>query len=547
MGYYFQKRYGKKKSSPNTEIISQEKFFPVIENKPIVVVIASYNDELWCEQNIKSVFDQNYLNFRVIFVDDKSTDQTFEKVKNFVEKNNLQNHITLIKNKKRLGAAANYYNAIHTCEDNEIVVCLEGDDWLSHEEVLSKINSTYANPDTWMAYSDFLNYPSYRSGISEPVNKDVILKKGYRSHKWVCSQLKTFYAGLFKKIKLQDFFYEGKFLAFRWDWPAMFAMMEMAHEHIKYIPDVLLIHNCNNCLNCDKTNIVEQIRIGNYVRSLTPYEALKYPPYQKKEMENASVDIVIFSLDRCMQLHACLESIQKYVSGVNNIYVIYVSSNEKYDQGYKNLKQIFSSVFFIRQPLPLEETFKSTLLKYLFDENENHSKYVVFGVDSSLLKDHVDINLVVKMMESTKAYAFFLSLGNIEQQKKLPPIFKMANETYVWQLYHGEGVWNWPHNLDMTVYRKKDIKNLLFEIEYSNPNDLRKYWGLKETPNVNDMAICFKNSKVLHLSGYQNQIFLSPSEFHEKYLEGYKINIEALNQINNDFYHIDHEVEFIKR
>jgi len=547
LGFYFHKRFGGKILSPKIETTSQEKFFPVIENKPIVVVIAAYNVEPWCEQNLKSVFDQNYLNFRVIYVDDHSTDSSFKKVQDFVEKNHLQSHITLIRNEKHLGPAANYYKAIHLCEDHEIVVCLEGDDWLSHEEVLAKINSTYADPGIWLTYSDYLDYPSYRSGISGVFNEEEIARKGYRGHKWVCAQLKTFYAGLFKKVKLKDFFYQGDFLNFRWDWPVTFAMLEMAHEHIKFIPEVLLIHNRNNPLNNDKLDIAEHIRIGNYSRALPTYQPLAHTPYHPKEMDRPAADLVIFSLDRCMQLHACLESIQKYVRGMNNIYVIYVSTNEKYDEGYDKLKQMFPSIFFIRQPAPVDETFKSTFLQFLFDENENHSQYVVFGVDSSILKDYVDMHLVVDMMETTNAYAFFLCLGNIELQKRLPPIYSLANNTYTWQFHHGEGVWNWPHNLDMTVYRKKDIKELLYQLEYNNPNDLRKYWGLKETPSVRDMALCFKNSKVLHMSGYQNQIFITPMEFQEKYLEGYKINIAPLHQMQNDFYHVDHEVDFVKR
>src|SRR5437868_2077214 len=41
--------------------------------KPIVVIIPSYNNVQWCVKNIESVLTQNYSNYRVIYIDDCST------------------------------------------------------------------------------------------------------------------------------------------------------------------------------------------------------------------------------------------------------------------------------------------------------------------------------------------------------------------------------------------------------------------------------------------------------------------------------------------
>ena len=51
-------------------------------DQPLVsVIIAVYNGEKYIEQAIRSILDQNYLNLEVIVVDDGSTDQTAEVVK----------------------------------------------------------------------------------------------------------------------------------------------------------------------------------------------------------------------------------------------------------------------------------------------------------------------------------------------------------------------------------------------------------------------------------------------------------------------------------
>ena len=61
--------------------------------------------------------------------------------------------------------------------------------------------------------------------------------------------LRTFYAGLFKKIKLGDFLFQGQFFQAACDTAFMFPMLEMAGNKAVHIQDILYVYNQANPKN----------------------------------------------------------------------------------------------------------------------------------------------------------------------------------------------------------------------------------------------------------------------------------------------------------
>ena len=55
------------------------------EASKFVILILSYNNQKWVEQNLESALSQDYENFRVIYVNDASSDQTLEIANKFIE------------------------------------------------------------------------------------------------------------------------------------------------------------------------------------------------------------------------------------------------------------------------------------------------------------------------------------------------------------------------------------------------------------------------------------------------------------------------------
>lgn len=246
----------------------------VTEHKPIVILIPSYNNAEYCKRNLESVFKQTYDNFRVIYIDDCSSDDTYERVKELIASHDCGKRFTLIHNETRLKGLENAYRAIHSCGDREIVAILDGDDELAHEKVLEKINAAYADPNVWMTYGQYITYPQYERGICCKVSKKTIKNHSFRKEKWSISHLRTFYAGLFKKINEGDLKQNGQFFEMTWDLAITFPLIEMASAHHQFIPDILYVYNYRNPISDHRVDHERQLDLENYIRALPPYPQL---------------------------------------------------------------------------------------------------------------------------------------------------------------------------------------------------------------------------------------------------------------------------------
>lgn len=243
--------------------------------KKLVVIIPSYNNQEWYATNLSSVLDQNYRDLRVIYIDDCSSDKTSELVQRFIADRAAGELIHLIRNPVRIGALNNLYSAIHTCEDDEIIVLLDGDDWLAHHRVLKKIDDTYADPSCWMTYGQYLSWPDNTIGCSRETAVDVIKRNTFRDNAWCYSHLRSFYAWLFKLIRKQDLMGpSGAFYQMAWDQAIMFPMLEMSGYRARFINEVLYIYNASNPISDCKTDRELQRSLEAAIRMQKRYDPL---------------------------------------------------------------------------------------------------------------------------------------------------------------------------------------------------------------------------------------------------------------------------------
>ncbi|PKN03396.1 hypothetical protein CVU75_02405, partial [Candidatus Dependentiae bacterium HGW-Dependentiae-1] len=369
-------------ASADQAVVAQDAMLP---EKPIVVIIPSYNNSQWYQKNIDSIVTQKYGNFHVIYLDDCSPDGTGQLVENYIKERHLENKVTLIRNTVRRGALANIYSAVHMCDDMTIIITIDGDDWVKHENVLARVNQEYTHNGAWMTYG---HYECFPGGTSEPQKemKPVIVNYNmFREWDWITSHLRTFYAWLFKKIKLEDFLFEGNFFDVTWDMAFMFPMLEMSGEQAKPIPDILYVYNCANPINDFKIKLIRQIHCDKLIRSMSKYSRLKNVPAEVGAPIKNSALGIIFSEGCPEKLEACLSSLKTKLHGKNleGLVAVYRAHDSGQEKQYRELRAQFSSVSFLHTTA---QTLKPLLCELL---KKVQTDYVFFAHDGLVLVDSV--------------------------------------------------------------------------------------------------------------------------------------------------------------
>ena len=225
-------------------VLGRQNFF-VLVPKPklhITVVSTALNAEKWVARCIESVQRQTFQDWSHVFIDAKSDDGTLVAAQ--VQAARGDRRTVLRQNTRRKAALHNAVETWNALPDDEIVVWLDGDDWLAHDRALEVLAETYTDPDVWLTYGQFM-MPDGTIGFASRYPEDANVRK----LDWRATHLKTFRAGLVKKIKpidLQRPDAQGRLMG--WcdlaiDHAVMYPLLEMAGERYAAIDRVLCVYN----------------------------------------------------------------------------------------------------------------------------------------------------------------------------------------------------------------------------------------------------------------------------------------------------------------
>ncbi|MFI5333339.1 MAG: hypothetical protein ACHQVS_04545 [Candidatus Babeliales bacterium] len=270
------------------------------------------------------------------------------------------------------------------------------------------------------------------------------------------------------------------------------------------------------------------------------------------------VDVVIFSYDRPLQLELLLTSMERFVVGTGEISVVYRASAPAYKKAYKQLQKAYPSIHFVVQGTQPKQDFKPLTEQCAFT---TPSEYIVFAVDDNVVKEPVDVSACIDLLEKYHAYGFYLRMGahltdcyTMSCKQPLPPLQECEAGVYSWCFIQGFADWGYPNNVDMTLYRKRDIKQVIMDLTYSNPNTLELQWA-RNPASRTKLGLCFARTKMVNLPlnkvqdswNNRNENLLQPEEQLAKFNKGLAIAIEPLCGIINKSAHMAYVPTFVKR
>ena len=122
--------------------------------------MPSYNTAQYIEKTIKSVLDQTYTNWELLIVDDCSTDNTDEVVKNYL----TDKRINYLKNEQNSGAAVSRNRALREAKGQWIAFLDSDDLWMP--EKLEKQICFMKEKGYFFSYTDYeeINAEGNRTG-----------------------------------------------------------------------------------------------------------------------------------------------------------------------------------------------------------------------------------------------------------------------------------------------------------------------------------------------------------------------------------------------
>ncbi|HEY5464526.1 MAG TPA: glycosyltransferase family A protein [Hanamia sp.] len=145
-----------------------------MEAKPLVsILLLSMNHEQYIEQCIQSIMNQTYKNIEIIYLDNASSDNTYQLGKKLLEQSNFPGKIFLNKESKSISENLNFLLDNST---GQYISPLSTDDWFAPENIEKKVAFYSDNPNAGALFSNGWFY--YEQEKKTVLNDSSTFKRG---------------------------------------------------------------------------------------------------------------------------------------------------------------------------------------------------------------------------------------------------------------------------------------------------------------------------------------------------------------------------------
>uniref|UniRef100_A0A7S4JPY1 Glycosyltransferase 2-like domain-containing protein n=1 Tax=Guillardia theta TaxID=55529 RepID=A0A7S4JPY1_GUITH len=230
-----------------------------------VIIITGYNFQDEIEKALSSVCSQNFPFLRLIYFDDGSTDRTLNVTRTYLRKHPACGFkATILISPQRRGQSFARQAAVRHVLDHEVVVFVDGDDWLMDNSSILYLNEVFHTPELWprsartnqllpplMTYGNVVQFRygklMSRTMTTEVFPEKVKLASSYRSHKWISHHPRVALGWLAKSVPdtaVMD--WSCRWLTRCSDMAQSFFMLEHADGRMVRANRTLYVYNFDN-------------------------------------------------------------------------------------------------------------------------------------------------------------------------------------------------------------------------------------------------------------------------------------------------------------
>jgi len=203
-----------------------------------LVLSPAYNCANKIDKTIRSVAMQTHDNWEMVIVDDMSTDETLEAIKQLSVFYQVDHKVSVISREEKYGEVRNTLDVCAQLDDDTVVIRLDAGDWITDMGCFEILDMMY------QAHNPAVLWTNQRWGFSAqsicgPIDKNLSVYK----QPWKSSHLKTFRAKELKGLNERNFRDDdGEWITIACDQAIFLPMMERArlsNRHLIYLPWIM--------------------------------------------------------------------------------------------------------------------------------------------------------------------------------------------------------------------------------------------------------------------------------------------------------------------
>ena len=251
----------------------EERSVRKLPEKHIDVIVPVFNAETYIGNCIESIAAQDYDNYSVYIVNDRSTDGTMDAIFAALDSlpGDVQSKFVVCAQKENSGAVYNQWWMIQQyVGDDAIVMLVDGDDKLANDPtIFDRYNQMY-HDGYQFTYGSCHSEADRIDLIAQDYPQHVKDQRTYRQHRFAWNMpythLRTFSSELARQITQHDLLVDGNWPKAGGDGALFYALIEKADpQRIKAVKDVHYIYNDLNPINDYKVNGEEQTQTAEKI------------------------------------------------------------------------------------------------------------------------------------------------------------------------------------------------------------------------------------------------------------------------------------------